>query len=195
MRSGSNGSARQSSGEAGVVSANTEAGEGSAQGAQEACGGSSALKLKPIPLTLREANDFVSSYHRHSQRTARDGGKFAIGVTDGACMWGVAIVGRPLARLLNDGWTAEVLRTCVAPGAPLGSCSFLYGRCWRIWQQMGGLRMVTYTLAAESGSSLRGAGWRMAGECKPSTGWNREHRQRSWQPIYGQLKLRWEVRA
>jgi hypothetical protein len=152
------------------------------------------MKLRPIPMTLREANDFVSAYHRHSNRTARDGGKFAIGVTDGSTTWGVAIVGRPLARMMNDGWTAEVLRTCVAPGAPKGSCSFLYGRCWRIWQQMGGLRMITYTLATEPGSSLKGAGWRCAGESKPHLkGWSTHDRQRQWNPIYGQLKLRWEI--
>jgi hypothetical protein len=154
------------------------------------------MKLRPIPITLREANDFVSNHHRHSGRTWRDGGKFAIGASDGEQMWGVAIVGRPLARMLDDGWTAEVTRTCVRPDAPKGTCSFLYGRCWRIWQQMGGARLVTYTLETESGSSLRGAGWRIAGESKPtSSGWARKDRQRAWQPIYGQLKLRWEVSA
>jgi hypothetical protein len=191
MRGGSSGAARLGAGAAGLVRADPEAGESTAQEADR----SASVKLKPIPLTLREANDFVSSYHRHSQRTQRDGGKFAIGVTDGASMWGVAIVGRPMARLLDDGWTAEVTRTCVAPGAPKGACSFLYGRFWRIWQQMGGLRMVTYTLATESGASLRGVGWRVAGESKPSAGWDREHRQRSWQPVYGQMKFRWEVTA
>lgn len=151
------------------------------------------MSLQPVPITLREANDFVSSFHRHNGRTARDGGKFAIGASDGSEMWGVAIVGRPLARLLDDGDTAEVTRVCTKEGAPKGTCSFLYGRCWRIWQAMGGKRMVTYTLASESGSSLRGAGWKVAGETKPSnSGWDRDGRKRDWQPIYGQLKLRWE---
>jgi len=108
-------------------------------------------------------------------------------------MVGVAIVGRPVARLLDDGYTAEVTRCCVLEKAPKGSCSFLYGRCWRIWQQMGGIRMVTYTLQTESGSSLKGAGWKIVGETKGG-GWNREGRERDWQPIYGQLKFRWEAR-
>ena len=56
---------------------------------------------------------------------------------------GVAIVGRPVARMLDDGLTSEVTRVCVVSHAPKNSCSFLYGRCWRIWQQMGGKRMVT----------------------------------------------------
>jgi len=150
------------------------------------------MKLRPVPIKLREANDFVEQYHRHNKRTQRDGGRFAIGATTGEEMVGVAIVGRPLARLLDDGYTAEVTRCCVLDDAPKGSCSFLYGRCWRIWQQMGGTRMVTYTLETESGSSLKGAGWKIVGKTKGG-GWNREGRERDWQPIYGQLKFRWEA--
>ena len=150
------------------------------------------MKLKVIPITLREANDFVENFHRHNTRTQRDGGRFAIGATTGESMVGIAIVGRPIARLLDDGYTSEVTRCCVLDDAPKNSCSFLYGRCWRIWQQMGGKRMVTYTLSTESGSSLKGAGWKIVGETKPG-GWNREGRERSWQPIYGQMKFRWEV--
>ena len=152
------------------------------------------MTLAVIPITLREANDFVEQFHRHNGRTSRDGGRFAIGATDGAVMWGVAIVGRPLARMLQDGYTAEVLRTCTSPGAPMNACSFLYGRCWRIWQAMGGRRMVTYTLATESGASLRGAGWKLIGETAPAgkDGWSRDGRERRWQPIYGQQKFRWE---
>ena len=155
-------------------------------------------KLRPIPITLREANNFVEQFHRHSKRTARDGGKFAIGATDeSGQLWGIAIVGRPLARMLDDSMTAEVTRTCVRPDAPKNVNSFLYGRCWRIWQQMGGSRMVTYTLATESGASLNGAGWRIAGESKGhKNGWARTdspHIKREWQPIFGQMKFRWEV--
>jgi hypothetical protein len=153
------------------------------------------MTLQAVPISLREANDFVASYHRHSGRTSRDGGRFAIGVSDGEQLWGVAIVGRPLARLMQDGWTAECLRVCVKPAAPKGSCSFLYGRCWRIWQQMGGKRMITYTLPSEGGATLRGAGWKIAGEVRPSKGWSRADRSRRWQPLYGQSKLRWEVPA
>ena len=107
-------------------------------------------------------------------------------------MVGIAIVGRPLARLLQDGYTAEVTRCCVLDDSPKGTCSFLYARCWRIWQQMGGMRMVTYTLQEESGSSLRGAGWKIIGKTKGGD-WDRKGRERDWQPIYGQMKFRWEI--
>ena len=59
---------------------------------------------------------------------------------------------------------------------------------------MGGKRMVTYTLQQESGSSLRGAGWKIVGEVKPQKNpWGSQNRARDWQPIYGQLKFRWEA--
>ena len=148
--------------------------------------------MELCPITLREANDFVESYHRHNNRTSRDGGKFAIGLTDGEELVGVAIVGLPLARMLANGFTAEVLRTCTSPKAGKGAVSKLYAACWRAWRAMGGRRLITYTLATESGDSLRGAGWRVVGETKPGD-WNRGNRSRSWQPIYGQKKIRWAV--
>lgn len=157
------------------------------------------MSLRVIPVTLREANDFVEQFHRHSKRTARDGGKFAIAVANDDGMWGVAIVGNPLSATYMDGFTAEVLRVCVRPDAPRNVCSFLYGRCWRIWQQMGGRRMLTMTLQTESGASLKGAGWRIVGESRSEGAWNRKSKSdgkvREWQPIYGQGKFRWEIEA
>ena len=47
------------------------------------------MKLRPVPIKLREANDFVEQYHRHNKRT--QGGRFAIGATTGEQMIGVAI--------------------------------------------------------------------------------------------------------
>ncbi len=147
--------------------------------------------LQSVPINLREANDFVQSWHRHSKRTR--GGIFALGATAGDGLIGVAITGRPIARLLADGWTAEVLRTCTSPEAPKNTNSFLYGRCWQAAKAMGYKRLVTYTLQTESGASLRGAGFNIVAEVKPYH-WSRPEigRYRDWQPIYGQLKFRWE---
>lgn len=156
-------------------------------------------RLTVVPLTLREANDYVASFHRHNGRTARNGGKFAIGASYDNALVGVAIVGNPISATFMDGFTAEVLRACVGPDAPRNCNSFLYGACWRIWQAMGGLRLVTYTLQTESGASLRGAGWRIVGQVRPTEpGWRKHDHldnQRSWQPVMGQPKLRWEKSA
>lgn len=155
------------------------------------------MALIVVPVTLREANDFVEQFHRHNTRTQRDGGRFAIAASTGDQLVGVAIVGRPLARMLQDGYTAEVTRLCASPDGPRNVCSFLYGRCWRIWQQMGGRRLVTYTLKEESGASLRACGFKIAGERAPRLkgAWNRDGKEREWQPISGQAKLRWELVA
>lgn len=150
------------------------------------------MGLELVPISLREANDFVTNFHRHSGRTSRDGGKFAIGAAEGGELFGIAIVGRPIARLLNDSFTAEVLRTCTRPEAPKNTNSFLYGACWRAWRAMGGKKLVTYTLQTEGGTSLRAAGWSVVAECAPGK-WDRKNRERRWQPIYGQAKFRWEV--
>jgi hypothetical protein len=149
--------------------------------------------MRPVPITLRAANDFVSQWHRHSGRTSRDGGRWAIGAVANDELVGVAIVGNPVSATLMDGETAEVLRVCVRDKSPRGACSFLYGRCWRIWQQMGGRRLISYTLQSESGASLRGAGWKIAGAVKPHRRW--ENKGREGRDIYGQAKFRWEVSA
>ena len=119
-------------------------------------------KIIAVPMTMREANEFVASFHRHNKPVA--GARFAIGASDGEALIGVAIVGRPVARQLQDGVTSEVTRCCVRERAQKGACSFLYAACWRAWRAMGGRRLVTYTLATESGASMRGVGWKLVAE-------------------------------
>ncbi len=157
-------------------------------------------KLMAIPLSLREANDFVQAYHRHNGRTVRDGGKFAIGCSTGEEMIGVAIVGNPISATYMDGYTAEVLRVCTSDNAPLGANSFLYSRCWVACRAMGYARLITYTLKIESGASLRGAGWRVLHETKNGhNDWEAKARMtgkaRQWQSIYGQQKLCWVIES
>lgn len=102
----------------------------------------------------------------------------------------MAIVGRPVARNLDDGWTLEALRVCTTGESNV--CSFLYGACWRATRALGYRKLVTYTLASEPGTSLRAAGWRVVGEVKPQT-WDRPNRARD--PGDPQERLRWEVAA
>ena len=64
--------------------------------------------LDICPVSLAEANAFVAEHHRHHKPVV--GHKFSIGCTDGEQIVGVAIVGRPVARYLDDGWTLEVNR-------------------------------------------------------------------------------------
>ena len=89
---------------------------------------------------------------------------------------GVAIVGRPVARGYQDGWTVEVTRVAVLEGYP-NACSMLYGACWRAARAMGYLRAITYTLASEKGTSVKAAGWKEIGAAGGGT-WNRKARPR-----------------
>lgn len=151
-----------------------------------------SAKLQAIPMKLGEAAEFVRNFHRHNKPPA--GGLFAVGVSDGAQCVGVAIVSRPVARHLDDGLTVEVVRCCVHDGAPKGSCSFLYARCWQAAKALGWRRLVTYTLQSESGASLRGAGWRVISEVAGTIGKGWTNRPgREWQEITGQAKFRWEA--
>ena len=109
----------------------------------------------------------------------------------------VAIVGEPVAPALADGTTAEVPRVCAAPSAPKGACSMLLAAAWRGWRAMAGRRLVTYTLAGESGASLPGLkqqGWRLDAEVRPRKPGARAHRPgRRALAIEGERKLRWCV--
>lgn len=149
-----------------------------------------------VPITLRKANDFVACFHRHTGRTSRNGGKFAIGLAHEGILVGVAITGNPLSATLMDGTTAEVLRVCVLDGAPTGACSQLYGACWRAWKAMGGRRLVAYTLETEPGTSLRAAGWRIVGRTKPvASGWRKadDGCKRTHTAVMTLVKHRWEI--
>lgn len=147
------------------------------------------MSLSVCPMTLREANAYVEHYHRHS--VPPRGMKFAIGAHDGAVLVGVAIVGRPVARGLDDGWTAEVLRVCTQ-GAR-NACSLLYAACWRACRAMGYRKLITYTLKSELGTSLRAAGWRVVGEVTKRS-WDTPTRPRVDRDER-QERLRWEVAA
>jgi len=147
------------------------------------------MKLQVVPVAIKEANAFVKRYHRHNAPVLI--ARFAIGATLDSELIGVAIVGNPVARKLGKEGVAEVTRLCTNENAPLGTCSFLYARCWRVWEAMGGKRLVTYTLQSESGASLRGAGWIQEALLDGSEGWNRPSRPRTNQPISQEPKIRW----
>ena len=77
------------------------------------------------PITLSDARAYVAQVHRHN--LPPQGGLFAVGARSCDDIVGVAIVGRPVARMLNDGYTAEVTR--LATDGTQNVCSMLYGAC------------------------------------------------------------------
>src|SRR3990167_7687275 len=138
-------------------------------------------------MTLAEANAFVHKHHRHHKPIP--GMKFSIGVSDGEKVVGVALVGRPVSRMLDKGWTLEVNRTCT--DGTKNANSMLYGAAWRVTKALGYKRLITYSLPDESGTSLKAAGWKCLGE-RGGGSWNVPSRPRvDTHPL--QTKLLWEA--
>jgi hypothetical protein len=145
------------------------------------------VPLSIVPMPLDEANAYVAAHHRHHVPVV--GAKFCVGVAEADRVCGVAIIGRPVARHLDDGWTLEVTR--VATDGTKNACSSLYGAARRATFALGYRKLITYTLASEGGSSLRAAGWRVVGEAAGGS-WSRVSRPRvDKHPL--EAKLRWEA--
>ena len=110
--------------------------------------------MKHRRITLREANAFVGENHRHHGTTR--GCRFALGAFVDDKLVGVVIVGRTVARGAHSEYRAEVTR--LATDGTRNACSFLYAAARRVVQAMGYTSLITYTLASESGESLRALG-------------------------------------
>ena len=146
------------------------------------------MKFEVVPLPLDEANTFVAQHHRHHGPVV--GHRFSLGVSDRAgWIHGVAIIGRPVARGLDDGLTLEITR--VATDGTPNACSALYGGARRAAFALGYKKLVTYTLASEGGQSLRAAGYRLVGEVRGRS-WSCKSRPRV-DKHPAQHKLRWEA--
>jgi hypothetical protein len=145
-------------------------------------------KFQIVPLPLDEANAFVRQHHRHHPPVV--GAKFSLGVSDSeGTIRGVAIIGRPVARRLDNGLTLEVTR--LATDGAKDACSALYGAARRAAFALGYTRLVTYTLKSEQGGSLRGAGWKVTGEVSGRS-WSVPSRPRvDKHPT--QDKIRWDA--
>lgn len=143
--------------------------------------------LKICPATLKEANAYVARHHRHHKPVV--GHKFSVGVSEGAKIVGVAIVGRPVSRYLDDGWTLEVTRLCT--DGTRNACSMLYAAAWRAARAMGYRKLITYILDSEPGTSLRAAGWQCMGQ---AGGLRWTGKRRPEVDLYpAQLKRRYEI--
>lgn len=117
--------------------------------------------LQVVPLTLPKANKCVELWHRHHAPIPGGFMWYAVGAVADKKLVGAAIAGRPTNRNNDDRQTVEVLR--IATDGTPNACSVLLGACARAARAIGAARILTYTLTAESGASLRGAGWVM--EC------------------------------
>lgn len=133
------------------------------------------MRLRPIP--VKRALLFNAATHR--RLPALQGGMWAVAIEDAEMLLGVAIVGRPTARMLDDGKRLQVLRCAVIEGVYNG-CSMLYGACSRAARAMNATDLFTYIHDDETGVSLRASGWIEDAEFESNGGeWSRPSRKRS----------------
>jgi hypothetical protein len=138
------------------------------------------------PLTLTQANAFISQFHRHHKKV--QGHRFSLGAYQEDKLVGVIVIGRPVERQIPPYEVAEVTRLCT--DGTKDACSFLYGAAARVAKEMGFLKIQTYILDIEPGTSLKASGWvyegaSSGGQWKHTDGRSR----RTDQPI--QPKQRW----
>ena len=140
------------------------------------------MSYQIVPITQKEANLFVKQHHRHHKPVV--GSVFQIAFAFDEKIIGVAIVGRPVARKLDNGFTLEVNRLCTdgikrngSKGRELNTCSILYSAAWRIAKELGYKRLITYILSSEKGTSLYASNWKLIGE-KGGGNWNVKSRPR-----------------
>lgn len=147
------------------------------------------MSLHLVPVSFADACGFVATWHRHHQPPR--GHKFSIGVATGDKLVGVAMVGRPVSRHFDNGLTLEVNRT--ATDGTKNANSMLYAASWRATKALGFGRLVTYTMADETGASLRAAGWRVVAELHASSGWTRPSRPRDDHGVDNIPRTLWEA--
>lgn len=141
--------------------------------------------MRVAPITFREASEYINKLHRHHRATI--GCKFCICVIDDwGEIHGVAVCGRPVSRILDNGFTLEINRVC--SDGTRNVCSMLYGACCRIAKEMGYREVITYTLVSEDGASLKASNFICEGEAggKHWTG-----SRNKGQDIPAEMKKRW----
>lgn len=141
------------------------------------------MKFSVERIGVGEANAFVTKHHRHHKPVI--GHLFSIGASLDGSIVGVAIIGRPVSRMRDDGVTAEITRLCT--DGTKNTCSFLYGAASRAAFALGFKRIGTYILTSEPGTSLTAAGWRLIGDVRGRS-WSCPSRPRvDKHPLQGKL--------
>jgi hypothetical protein len=131
--------------------------------------------LRTLPISYAQACKFIDKEHRHHK--APQGHKVSIAALQDDKIVGVVVFGRPVARGFDTlGTIAEVTRLCT--DGTKNVCSFLYRAAWRTAKEMGYEQVITYTLAEESGASLRAAGWILVGRITGKS-WDTRSRRRT----------------
>ena len=115
-------------------------------------------QLTVVPLTVKEANSLVAKWHRHHKPVR--GHRFSLGVIDKhGVIHGACIVGRPVGRQSGDSRKLLEITRLVTNGK-YNVCSMLYIASARVCKQMCFLKILTYILEEELGTSLMSSVWK-----------------------------------
>lgn len=150
--------------------------------------------LRVHPISMSDARAFVDRHHRHNT-VPGPGMRFATAVYRDDDLAGVGIAGNPVARMLGDGVTLEIVRVCT-DGTP-DVCSMIYGALGRVAKALGYRRLITYTLASEPGISPKAAGFVLDANLPARNGWHCPSRPRYDTDLFGnpvsppEAKVRW----
>lgn len=144
-----------------------------------------------VPISREDANTFLARHHRHHPPVVGD--IFRTAVATGSRIVGVAVVGRPVSRIIQqrEPQTVELTRLCTSDDAPTNTASKLLGAVRRGAWALGYTRLITYTLVSEPGTSLRAAGYRVVGEIKGRS-WDTPSRPRIDRHVIADRTL-WET--
>lgn len=153
----------------------------------DAAGRSGHETQKPLPLMLELVDLFT------------DPGEVVLdpfagsGTTGAACirLGRRSIVGRPVARKIDQRRVVEVNRLCT--DGTKNACTFLYAAAARAAAALGFDEIITYTHAAEPGTSLRASGWTETGT-SPGRAWTAPSRPRETVASTLGEKVRWGKR-
>lgn len=156
------------------------------------------MGLSTLPIPVKRAERWCRDLHRRLPHL--QGSMWAVAALRDRFVVGVAIVGRPNARLLDSRELPQprlqVLRVAVQEGdvsasGHKGACSLLYGAVARAARAMGCVDLWTYIHDDEPGTSLRAAGWIEDREHVSLGGtYDRPSRKRR-PPVEGGRKVRW----
>lgn len=142
--------------------------------------------LELSPISLKQANAYVTQYHRHHK--ASKGHMYSLAAYKDGRLVGVVICGRPVSRYLDNGKTIEVNRLCT--DGTRNACSFLYSAAARVAKAMGYKRIITYILQSESGVSLKASGFVCEGEAG-GVEWTGTRKPKQEDLYPHEMKTRW----
>ena len=119
------------------------------------------MKLELVPVTQAEAFAIVAKIHRHLDPPR--GWVCGVGLAVGGSrrLVGAGILCRPVSpKTAKDKGVAEISRTAVPAGLRNGN-SKIYGALRDAARALGYWKVQTFTLASESGASLRAVGFKL----------------------------------